>query len=182
MFKFLPIILCAFLVGCNPSNEEKGCQQFTQLVDEVYVATVHRADTDYRTAETMNVEIEILEIESLLGIEESQLPLTPLGTVIRLENIARYYFDDTSQHKDMSWQAYNLWAAAQSVYYVSDEGGWAFLPMGDGKFAAEKLAEACEKYGHPSPSVDTNILIEFVELNCPPRPGCQGCFCDESIP
>ena len=190
--KALVVILSLAIIGCSssPSNEELGCQRFSLLIDDVRTALDHQEHTDYRTPDELQARTEIMEIAELSG-EKSPLPLDPLRVIIRLEYLARDYFDYTPDHKEMRWPAYKLWAAAQSVYYGSEWApkGEPFGPIRDGEIAAWELAGACEKAGYPVlsdvswpdspwPNAPTNILMEFVEQNCPPRPNCSGCFCD----
>ena len=173
----LLILIGLILAGCTASPEKVGCEKFTALVEDVETSAVARAGQyDYTTAEIESTKNEINEIASLLG-KDSPLPLQPISVVIRLEYMARDYFDLTPPQRNMSWPAYQLWASARGVYY--SESDWPFMLVTDGKLAAKNLADACERNGHASPSSDTDVVIEFVGRNCPPHPNCSGCFCDE---
>ena len=190
--KIFVVILSIVIIGCSssPSNEELGCQRFAALIEDVRTAFDHRGQTDYTTLEELEAQSQVMEVAELLG-KRSPLLLDPLGVVARLEYMAHYNFDDTPDYKGLRRPAYSLWAAAQSVYYGSEWApeGQLSMPIANGKLAAWKLAGACEKAGHPIsgdtpwpdspwPNAPTNILMEFVEQNCPPSPNCRGCFCD----
>ena len=173
----LLLLIVIALVACMASPEKVGCEKFTTLVEEVKVAGEARAGRkDYTTAEIESAKNEVNEIAELIG-RESTLPLDPLAVVVRLELIARLYFDLTDPQKGMSWSAYELWASAKGMYDSESEYNLNF--QYDGNLAATDLAQACENEGHASPLGDTDVILDFVDRNCPPHPNCYGCFCDE---
>ena len=161
-------VLALLLIGCEPSNEERGCQHFTQLVEDVSIASEHQPKFNYATGEMSAIKSEIAEVSTLLG-KESSLPLDSLAIVVRLESIVEFYFDDTPNYKRIRQNAYKLWAAARGVYYGSEWApeGQPWMLIMDGEIAAERLAQACEDDGHPSPSHDNRLTHEVCRAELP---------------